>query len=69
MSDYQSRVVEEREDLFLKVEKLGSFLSQKSDTVSDKNELAVLYHQLEHMMNYLQALDDRVNIHNGTYES
>lgn len=58
MEDYQKRVLEEREELKLKIEKLQKFLDNcNRDEVLDFN---LLQTQLQVMKTYLVVLDARI---------
>lgn len=65
MEDYQKRVIEEREDLDIKVQKLGLFLYQNK--VSEK-ETNLLEKQLAIMEEYSDILRERIYLFDGEGE-
>jgi hypothetical protein len=60
MEAYQERVVEEREQLGAKIDKLGSFVSSDVFKTVDDAEQKRLRRQLTIMQQYLQVLNERI---------
>lgn len=62
MPDYQQRVIDERNNLAEKVEKLKVFLGSpppRSTTVPLQEQVR-MFRQLDYMKLYLQVLDERI---------
>jgi hypothetical protein len=65
MEDYQERVIKEKEDLDIKIHKLGLFLYQNK--ISEK-ETNLLEKQLVIMEEYSDILDERIFLFSGETE-
>lgn len=59
MTEWQDRVVKERDDLYVKVLKLEEFLGKDPVEVS-KYDLSLLKEQLGHMREYYRVLGERI---------
>lgn len=59
MEDWQQRVIDERRELGDKITKLASFLSRGAPEASNE-ERALLRQQRNAMLDYADALDERI---------
>jgi len=60
MSDFKTRLLEEKDQLEEKVEKLEAFLQSNKSNEIDQIQLALLGIQLPAMKTYLRCLDERI---------
>ncbi len=60
MEDYQKRVVEEREELEGKIERLYAFLGSASAVNTGAKEIRRLRLQVDYMASYSEVLRDRI---------
>ena len=61
MNNYIDRVIQEREDLIVKITKLDTFLQTKSESLSSEEGL-LLRHQLHIMQMYADTLTARLEL-------
>jgi len=61
MEDYQDRVLQEKQELDVKINKLTGFLYSDKSTGLDKEEYKRMRQQLYCMMDYGHCLTERIN--------
>ncbi len=61
MSDFKTRLIEEKNELIEKTEKLGTFLNSENSKTIDEFQLTMLNIQLSAMQTYYGCLEARVN--------
>jgi hypothetical protein len=62
MSDFKTRLLEERNQLSDRVEKLDGFLNSENSSKIDKKQKTLLGIQLPAMQAYLAVLDERISL-------
>ena len=63
MEDYQQRVIDEKEALDEKIEKLSTFIGSKLfETLNNDGQDILLQEQLSHMIAYSSVLEKRIEL-------